>query len=371
MTQDIKTEFFQCLEEFLKLNYQNDQNEHVNLLRRFWDTMNGAQGARSEILQYFLNDFKNELTPIFTLQQDITSANLNNLAINLSRIAIYVFIVSNESMKILYFINYLEDNLPATNRLTEHLLTTKKVTDFKYKQLYDNSLLFSQHTEELDKSLNKLATATAEELANKLETVTTEITSTKDTLAKQLEDEKNTAEKIIAKYNNISNAALDKLSSSFANFSEKKKIEMDKWLKATKKFGWLAVLIAIAAIILHPATGLISTLEAAKGAEETFNALFSSNTLYFIAIEALIIYFFRISLNNFYAARDELLQLEIREALCKFAPTYTAFADADDTRLDNFTKHIFSPLASKLNPTPHPLDFLGQVCNVVNNGKKK
>lgn len=100
----------------------------------------------------------------------------------------------------------------------------------------------------------------------------------------------------------------------------------------------------------------------------------------FIFLDVILIYFFRIALNNYYAARDELLQIQMRKALCQFAPQFKAFArtttnssknsdecpaTVSDGSLDEFARHIFSPLNSRMTPTPHPLDFINQLTSTT------
>ncbi|MFW5487358.1 MAG: hypothetical protein ACNI3A_02880 [Desulfovibrio sp.] len=96
--------------------------------------------------------------------------------------------------------------------------------------------------------------------------------------------------------------------------------------------------------------------------------LFEQGFFFYLFGEAMLIYLFRILLTNYYTARDEYIQLQIREALCKFIPTYKVFAEDKNDNLHEFATHIFSPINSRLNPTPHPMDFLGQITDAI---KKK
>lgn len=97
-------------------------------------------------------------------------------------------------------------------------------------------------------------------------------------------------------------------------------------------------------------------------------AIFLTAKMGLILLEGFLIYLFRIVLNNYYAARDEILQLRIRESLCKFIPAYREFCKDNNCQLEDFARHIFSPLNSRINPAPHPMDFLGQITQAVGKG---
>ncbi|MEZ6853145.1 hypothetical protein [Halodesulfovibrio aestuarii] len=338
-------------------------NNFIQLLSEYEDAYNMTAEICPELIdsiKMVLSNPENKL--------DMTTKYLAKLLAKFVAIkCLYTGVTRNTPTNENTFIQFLSQTSTQSHILRTALDIMGTIAHSNSYKLDNVQTELANTTDKINHDIDQLKSNTISTLSE----IEDDVQTTKENLIKKLDSEKEAATDLLDKYQSISTAALDKLASSFATFSTEKRKEVDNWLSSTKIFGWVAVIIAFLAIIAHPATGLITQLEAAKGAEETITTFFSSNVIYFFMIEALIIYFFRISLNSFYAARDELLQLEIREALCKFAPTYTAFADADDTRLDNFTKHIFSPLTSKLNPTPHPLDFLGQVCNVVNNGKKK
>lgn len=188
-------------------------------------------------------------------------------------------------------------------------------------------------------------------------------------------------------FKNIIEASFTKLASSFRSF---------EWFKRLEKWGLLILCLTIGYTMISIATisleqghlkSVIETLPDWIIAKENSAALYEdlknhlSPALPLIIAEGFLLYFFRIALNNYYAARDELLQLQLRKSLCLFAPQFKAFStpltDSDNSyyedtpsNLDEFAKHIFSPLNSRMNPAPHPLDFLGQVTDAIKKVQK-
>lgn len=192
------------------------------------------------------------------------------------------------------------------------------------------------------------------------------------------------------KYEDIVTASFDKLEKAFGDFETKKEQERDKLLSICRWTGGLAVAVLVFGILSGNIFDTISWLASKASSKVTFTTSTHIHTIWAtVFLDILLIYFFRIALNNYYTARDELLQLQMRKALCKFAPQFKAFAgDPTSTsqqtppqaskennstttsnNLDEFAKHIFSPLNSRMNPAPHPLDFLGQVTEAVKKAK--
>lgn len=143
------------------------------------------------------------------------------------------------------------------------------------------------------------------------------------------------------------------LSNSFSNFISSKKREMSISLIICGLLGCLALTVTYLSIkqpyFFFELLGSYSN-----------GKVIPHSTIALIIIDIILFYFFRISLNNYYAARDELLQLQIRETLCKFALSYSEFSK-EKQGLEEFAKHIFSPMLSSTNKTPHPVDFFGQI----------
>lgn len=167
----------------------------------------------------------------------------------------------------------------------------------------------------------------------------------------------------IKKYSEIKDASYKELENSFSIFMQRKQKEKMISLIASCFIACAAIFFAYLGI---SEGGFIEPV--LKSIAE--DKMISHQTISFITIEALLIYFFRICLNNYYSARDECLQLEIREALCKFAPHYVAFSDGEDDKLSDFAKHMFSPMVSNVSKSPHPIDFAGQLTDLAKAIKK-
>ena len=64
-------------------------------------------------------------------------------------------------------------------------------------------------------------------------------------------------------------------------------------------------------------------------------------------LELVLLYFFRVFLKNYYSAKAQLLQLELRHSLCAFVQSYSEFIaklrkDTDGKTLDRFEALVFS-----------------------------
>lgn len=87
----------------------------------------------------------------------------------------------------------------------------------------------------------------------------------------------------------------------------------------------------------------------------------------FFALEGLLIYFFRIILLNYYKLKTEIIQLEIREALAKFLPSYVAFSRDKEHNpvIEHFSNFIFKPLVSNAEDIPKITDGLEPLIEIV------
>lgn len=92
-------------------------------------------------------------------------------------------------------------------------------------------------------------------------------------------------------------------------------------------------------------------------------------SLGFIFVALFLVYFFRVALSQYNTIRNEMLQLEIRESLCQFIPAYRQFTKFTDCSVEDFARHIFSPLQVTNNSTPHPMDSMGALLQVINEAK--
>lgn len=179
----------------------------------------------------------------------------------------------------------------------------------------------------------------------------------------KLEQEKNSTEGLISNFNKIKEENYEKLAEAFENLKKPK-------LKERKTAFWITVAIGI---IIISATYISAawTNEIVDLAHTKDINILKNIPITIIILDILLIYFFRISLRNYYTARDEYIQIEIRAALCKFVQIFSKFSDTTNGGLEEFSKHIFSPLNSKVYPTPHPVDFLATITSAAKNCTNK
>ena len=196
------------------------------------------------------------------------------------------------------------------------------------------------------------------DIKNEMKSIISEAKGEKDAIQNLIHRERSVVEKIVERYVEVRDASYDKLSDSFSGFRERKERERDAALNLVK---WLGVLSVVFAIITITFCGFFSVVMGSF----SDGKIISHGTFSLVVVEVLLIYFFRISLQNYYAARDEAMQIDIREALCRFAPHYTAFYEKTDGCLDDFARHVFSPLTSKMNDAPHPVDVVGNVGKIA------
>ncbi|QHD06318.1 hypothetical protein [Pseudomonas sp. R76] len=93
------------------------------------------------------------------------------------------------------------------------------------------------------------------------------------------------------------------------------------------------------------------------------------------ALELMIIYFFRITLQNFRSIKAQLLQIDLRMTLCQFINSYVEFASdarkSDKELLNKFEQIIFSGIVSDESVIPSTFDGLEQVAKIVDGFKPR
>ncbi len=94
----------------------------------------------------------------------------------------------------------------------------------------------------------------------------------------------------------------------------------------------------------------------------------------FLAIEIILLYFFRILLHNYESVKAQLLQLELRQTLCQFIQSYADYASGikqkDSVSLEKFENLIFSGIVSEANKLPSTFDGLDQITKLAKEIKK-
>ncbi len=89
----------------------------------------------------------------------------------------------------------------------------------------------------------------------------------------------------------------------------------------------------------------------------------------FVAVEILLIYFFRIALQNFTSIRLQILQLKLRMTLCQFIQSYADYSTdikkKDSSALERFESIIFSQIAPDEGTLPSTFDGVDQIAKLV------
>lgn len=95
-------------------------------------------------------------------------------------------------------------------------------------------------------------------------------------------------------------------------------------------------------------------------------------TKYFpiLGFEILLLYFFRFALLHFNASKAQLLQLEVRMAVCAFIEDYAKFAKENKEQdLSKFESMIFSAIAPDNEKMPSTFDGMDQLATFIKNVK--
>lgn len=88
-----------------------------------------------------------------------------------------------------------------------------------------------------------------------------------------------------------------------------------------------------------------------------------------LALEVLLIYFFRVVLAHFRSLKAQLLQLQLRMALCQFIQSYADYAakirKQDANALEKFESLVFSGLSANEDSLPTTFDGTEQLAKLV------
>jgi hypothetical protein len=90
-----------------------------------------------------------------------------------------------------------------------------------------------------------------------------------------------------------------------------------------------------------------------------------------IALEVILLYFFRVVLIQFRSVKAQLLQLDLRIALCQFIQSYAEYSakikGQDKNALAKFESLIFSGLVAEESGIPSTLDGVEQLASLIKN----
>jgi hypothetical protein len=104
------------------------------------------------------------------------------------------------------------------------------------------------------------------------------------------------------------------------------------------------------------------------------------NRLYFylpslVAVELLLLYFYRVILGQYRSVKAQLLQIDLRVSLCQFIESYVEYASTirknSPDLLKSFESLIFSNIVADDGQIPSTLDGLDQITKLIGNIKGK
>ena len=100
-----------------------------------------------------------------------------------------------------------------------------------------------------------------------------------------------------------------------------------------------------------------------------------SKLLSLVALEIIFVYFFRIVLHNFYSAKAQLMQLDLRQSLCAFIESYVDFAQEKKSKgsesLSRFEAVVFSGISAEASNIPNTFDGIEQLAKLIKELKPK
>lgn len=93
-------------------------------------------------------------------------------------------------------------------------------------------------------------------------------------------------------------------------------------------------------------------------------------TIPIVSLTLILIYYFRISLNNYNSIRAQIVQIELRKSLCRFIQSYAEYvkdikSDGNENLLAKFEEVIFSNIMTSEEKVPSTFDGLEQLAGLI------
>lgn len=159
------------------------------------------------------------------------------------------------------------------------------------------------------------------------------------------------------------------LSKAFHEMFQEKKREKNKIL---------GLLVFVGGLIMVPLLVQFASGEATafmRVAAGDLTPASISKLLSLIALEVVLLYFFRVILHNFYSAKAQLLQLDLRQSLCAFIESYVDFAQEKKSKegeaLSRFEALVFSGISPDVKNIPNTFDGFDQLAKLIKDLKSK
>ncbi|KTC55245.1 hypothetical protein AO258_01250 [Pseudomonas syringae ICMP 19498] len=157
------------------------------------------------------------------------------------------------------------------------------------------------------------------------------------------------------------------LGNAFDKMLKEKRTERDG---LRKNLTWIA-LATLFVPILFLFLGTTSFIQNFLDEKVTITISSISIFTFSIALEALLLYYFRIVYGQWIIAKNHMLQLYLRHEMCAFVNEYANSAkDMDRTTLAKFENLVFSELSADLNTPPSVYDAVDSIAKVISSLKK-
>ena len=157
------------------------------------------------------------------------------------------------------------------------------------------------------------------------------------------------------------------LGNAFDKMLKEKRIERDG---LRKSLIWVA-LATLFVPILSLFLGTTNFIQNLLGEQVTITMSSVSVFVFSIALEVLLLYYFRVIYGQWLIAKNHVLQLYLRHEMCAFVNEYANSAkDMDRTTLAKFENLVFSELSADLNAPPSVYDAVDSIAKVISSLKK-
>jgi hypothetical protein len=149
------------------------------------------------------------------------------------------------------------------------------------------------------------------------------------------------------------------LSKGFKSMIDSKESERKTQVIWMRVFGFL-----ISAALIYPVIHVLTI-----GSVPQISSAWVVAAAPFVAVEFMLLYFFRIFVKNFYSVKAQLLQLDLRYSICAFIQEYGEFAQnhrgSGDKTFERFESLIFSGITADFENIPGQFDGLEQIMRMV------
>jgi len=306
----------------------------------------------------------------------------NQLTINNQDIENVIYFIALISREIAYTIYTRPSNIP-----TSHLDKPRHISDLmdifstRYFETYEKESggkkyygytvkyypekIILKNIEEIQIDLKKVS---GERLPN-LEKISQEN-------IKIIEEGKEISIKIEAannRWEQLLEKSISNIGNEFSTLLDKKVKNNDWYFYSLILFSMvlIAVPLSIGLGWLPDLSGLLGELDLTESNYSAWQIILFKN-LPLIAIEGLLIYFFKILLQRYYSLKAEILQIENRRTLCGFIIPYMEYAKTHDKTdmLNQFNEIIFKPIVTDSKDIPKLVDGMSSLANLLESIRK-